>query len=920
MALSDFYASHVYYHTRLVLHNRDSVEDVVVAAGAALDLINNVKVQAIIGPQSSTQANFVTELGDKAQVPIISFSATSPSLGNSYFIRIAQNDTSQVKVISAIIQAFGWSEAVPISVDDEFGKGVIPYLTTALQAVGARIPYWVVIPSMATDKQIDAELDELMKMPTRVFIVHMLPSLGSRLFSRANAMGMMEKGFAWIVTNDMTSFFSSSNYSVIDNMQGVLGLKTYVPNTEQLENFRGRWQRKFQQDNPTLLNIKLDVFGLWAYDAAWALATAVEKVQSTNFSSRKMNISGSSTGLERLEISQSGPELVRELSATRFTGLSGDFSLINGQLQSSTFQVVNVNDNGERGVGYWTPQKGLVRNLNSKNTSRYATSNASLGTIIWPGDTTSIPQGWQIPMSGIKLKVLVPVKNSFKEFVNVSYDHSTNTSNATGYCIDVFKAVIESLPYPVPYEFYPFENSHHQRAGTYNDLLDQVFLGNYDAAVGDITIRANRSLYVDFTLPYTESGISMIVPIKDKSDAKSTWVFLKPLTWDLWVAIGCFFIFIGFVVWVLEHRINKDFRGPPLHQIGTSFWFSFSTMVFAQRERVRTNLARFVVIVWCFVVLILTQSYTASFSSILTVQQLQPVITDVNMLLKNGDNVGYQAGSFIYWILKETGFQEANLWTYESPEELNELLQNGNEKHGISAAFDETPYMKLFLAIYCSKYTMVEPTFKADGFAFVFQKGSILTRDVSRAITSVHEGTEMEKIENKWFKNKATCSDSSTTSSSNSLTLSLDSFRGLFIVAGVASSLALLICAAMFFHEHRRTLRSFDPEASFWSRIRVLLRLYDQRDPNWDTYNGRQLQGSVHGIIGADEPSPSTNSPPRPSSTDTESHIVIEELGTPPADTELGDLNELNPNGQATQEIENALESTSQREERSIIH
>ncbi|KAL6216779.1 hypothetical protein ACLB2K_009998 [Fragaria x ananassa] len=838
MALSDFYASHAHYHTRLILHKRDSADDVVVAAGAALDLINNVKVQAIIGPESSMQAKFVTELGDKAQ-------------------------------------AFGWSEAVPISVDDEFGKGVIPYLTTALQAMGARIPYWVVIPSMATDKQIDAELDKLMKMKTRVFIVHMLPSLGSRLFSRANARGMMEKGFAWIVTNDMSIFFSSSNYSVIDNMQGVLGLKTYVPNTEQLENFRGRWQRKFQQDNPTLLNVKLDVFGLWAYDAARALATAVENVQTTNSPSRKMNISGSSTGLERLEISQSGPELVRELSATKFTGLSGNFRIINGQLQSSTFQIVNVNDNGERGVGYWTPQNGLVRNLNSKNKSRYATSNASLGTIIWPGDTTSIPQGWQIPMSGMKLKVLVPVKSSFKEFVDVSYDRSTNTSNATGYCIDVFKAVIESLPYPVPYEFYPFANSH----GDYNDLIDQVFLGNYDAAAGDVTIRANRSLYVDFTLPYTESGISMIVPIKDKNDAKSTWVFLKPLTWDLWVAIGCFFVFTGFVVLVLEHRINKDFRGPPLHQIGTSLWFSFSTMVFAQRERVLTNLARFVVIVWCFVVLILTQSYTASFSSILTVQQLQPVITDVNLLLKNGDNVAYQAGSFIYGILKERGFQDANLWTYSSPEELDELLQNGNSKHGISAAFDETPYMKLFLATYCSKYTMVEPTFKADGFAFFFQKGSILTRDVSTAITSVHEGSLMKKIEDKWFiKDQATCSDSSTTSSSNSLTLSLASFRGLFIVAGVVSSLALLVCAGMFFHEHNHTLRSIDPETSFWSRIRIVMRLYDQRDPNWDTYNGRQQQSSVHGVIGAIEASPNINSP-RPSSVNNIEHEI--ELTSP---------------------------------------
>lgn len=124
-------------------------------------------------------------------------------------------------------------------------------------------------------------------------------------------------------------------------------------------------------------------------------------------------------------------------------------------------------------------------------------------------------------------------------------------------------------------------------------------------------------------------------------------------------------------------------------------------------------------IIWCFVVLILTQSYTASLTSLLTVQQLQPTVTDVNLLLKNGDNVGYQSGSFVLGILKQLGFQDKNLKTFTTVEELDELFHEGTANDGIAAAFDETPYMKLFLATYCSKYTMVDPTFKADGWGFV---------------------------------------------------------------------------------------------------------------------------------------------------------------------------------------------------------
>lgn len=96
--------------------------------------------------------------------------------------------------------------------------------------------------------------------------------------------------------------------------------------------------------------------------------------------------------------------------------------------------------------------------------------------------------------------------------------------------------------------------------------------------MGDTTITAKRSHEVDFTVPYTESGGTMIVLLVDDK-RKSPWAFLKPLTWDLWVTTAFFFVFNAFVVWVLEHRVNNTFRGPPSQQIGTSLWFSFSTMV-----------------------------------------------------------------------------------------------------------------------------------------------------------------------------------------------------------------------------------------------------------------------------------------------------------------------------------------------------
>ncbi|KAL7166287.1 hypothetical protein ACSBR2_037043 [Camellia fascicularis] len=736
MALSDFYASHGHYRTRLLLNTRDSKNDVVGAAAAALDLLKNVEVQTIIGPETSMQADFVIDLGDKAQVPIISFSATSPflcSIWSPYFVQAAQNDSSQVKVISAIVQAFGWREVVPIYVNNEFGKGIIPYLTDALQDINTRVPYRSVISPLATDDQIVEELYKLMTMQTKVFIVHMNPTLASRLFIKVKEVGMLSEGYVWIITNAVTNELISMDPLVIDSMEGVLGVKTYVARTTQLQDFTSHWKRKYQQDNPTILNAQLNVFGLWLYNAATALAIAVEQASVTNNGFQKANISGNSTtDLETFGVSQNGPKLLQAMLNTTFRGLNGDFHIVDGQLQSSAYQIINVIGNGGRGIGFWTAENGIVRDLNVKCTN--STSNANLGSIIWPGDTTSPPKGWIIPTNGKKLRIGVPVKDGFSEFVKVTPNPGTNTAIVTGYSIDVFDAVMAALPYAVPYEYVPFGTPDGKSNGTYNDMVYQVYLGKLDAVVGDTTIIANRSQYVDFSLPYTESGVSMIMPIRDNR-RKNAWVFLKPLTWELWVTSFCSFMFIGFVVWVLEHQINEDFRGPPSHQTGSIFWFSFSTMVFAHKEKVVSNLGRFVVIIWCFVVLILTQSYTASLTSMLTVQQLTPTITDIQELIKNQENVGYQKDSFVCQLLKQMGFDDTTLKVYGSLEELDELFSNG----GITAAFDEIPCMKPFFAKYCSKYTMVGPTYKTDGFGFVFPIGSPLLHDVSRAILNVTE-------------------------------------------------------------------------------------------------------------------------------------------------------------------------------------
>ncbi|XP_062198782.1 glutamate receptor 2.8-like [Phragmites australis] len=814
LAMDDSHAAHRNYSTRLVLHIRDSKSDDVQAASEAIDLLVNYKVEAIIGPQKSSQAVFISDLGNKSQVPIISFTATSPSLFSSslpYFVRATLNDSAQVTSIASLIKAYGWREVVPIYEDTDYGRDIIPYFVDALQVIDARVPYRSVIPLSAKSEQITQELFRLMTMETRVFIVHMSSILASLLFIKAKEIGMMTKGYVWIMTDGVTSLIESLNPSVVESMNGALGVEFYVPKSKELNNFTARWNMRFQNDNPTDQPLKLSTFGLWGYDTIWAVAQAAEKVGLPNARSRNPPVTKKSTRLEDLETSSNGPELLNAILQTNLRGLSGNFDLRYRQLEVSTFRIINVVGKGGREIGVWTVQNGISRQLvQTRLTTAHSGTMPDLNPVIWPGDSIEVPRGFEIPVSGKKLQVGVRT-SGYPEFIKVEKAHSTGATTARGLSVDVFEEAVKRLPY----EYVAFGSTEDMGSRSYDDFVYQVYLKKYDIAIGDITITYNRTCYVDYTIPYTESGIAMIVPVQDGVN-KNTWIFLKPLTPGMWFATIAIFIYTGIILLSLELLgNNENVRGPILRQLGIMIFFSIG-----EKEIVERFLSRIVLIVWLCFLLVLTSSYTANLSSILTVQQLQPTVTDVHELLKRGECVGYHRGSYVKGVLEELGFDRSKIKPYDTPDEFNIALSRGSSNGGIAALVHEVPYIKLFLAKHCERYTMVGPIYKSAGFGYVsslvfdmlglhsdtflaqaFAKRDSIIGDLSRAILNITGGDNMIRIEKKWIGEQNNCQNVGTVTGSGSLTLA--NFKGLFILTGVASASSLLIALTIYFYKKK---------------------------------------------------------------------------------------------------------------------
>ncbi|KAL3509704.1 hypothetical protein ACH5RR_029105 [Cinchona calisaya] len=770
----------------------------------ALQLIER-DVVAAIGPQSSGIAHVISHVVNELHVPLLSFGATDPTLSAlqySYFLRTTVSDYFQMHAIADILEYFRWREIVAIYVDDDYGRNGISVLGDALAKNRAKISYKAAFTPKASRSDINDLLVGVNLVESRVYVVHVNPDSGLKIFSVAKSLGMMAAGYVWITTDWLPSVLDprgSVDSETMDLIKGVVTLRHHTPDSDLKRRFTSLWKNLKNKQTPNF-----NSYALYAYDSVWLLARALDVFFSEGgnitFSEDPglRDTNRSALNLTSLHVFDQGQKLLNILLTMNLTGLTGPIQFDpEKNLIHPSYDILNIVGTQMNMIGYWSNYSHLstvAPELLYTKPPNISASNQHLHKVIWPGEIIENPRGWVFPNNGKPLRIAVPNRVTYKEFLS----KDKGPSGVKGYCIDVFEAAVNLLPYAVPHTYILYGDG--TRNPLFNNLVSDVSQNNYDAAVGDITITTNRTRIVDFTQPYMESGLVVVVPVKE---AKSNpWAFLKPFTWQMWCVTAAFFLFVGAVVWILEHRMNHEFRGPPRQQLMTIFWFSFSTMFFAHRENTVSTLGRLVLILWLFVVLIINSSYTASLTSILTVQQLTSRVQGIDSLIASSDPIGVQDGSFAFnYLIDELNIAQSRLRILKSQDDYLNALNNGPNRGGVAAIVDELPYIELFLVNTKCTFRIVGQEFTKSGWGFVFQRDSPLAVDLSTAILQLSENGDLQRIHDKWLSRDG-CSSQSNPVDENRL--SLNSFWGLFLICGVACFIALVVFFWRLCGQYRR--------------------------------------------------------------------------------------------------------------------
>ncbi|XP_027186149.2 glutamate receptor 2.9-like isoform X3 [Cicer arietinum] len=726
--------------SKMDLKIKDSHGNSAQVIASVMDLSQSNQVLAIIGTITHNEANLASEFSDTIKnIPILSLtsSAVRPELLSPrlpHFIQV----------------------------------GLLLSLSYSLRHVGSEIENHLAFPSLSTlsdpKTTIENELNKLKKKSNRVFlIVHSSLEIASMVCEKAKQIGLMEKGSVWIIPDEVAGFLDAVNSSVILNMQGIVGFKThFIETSEAFTKFKFKFQRRFALEYPEEDNIHPSIFALQAYDATWAIVDAANKSSQSKFSVEQFS---------------------ENILSSNFDRLSGKTLSKNGQLlQLPSFNIINVIGKSYREMAFWSPTIGFSKNIVNHKIMEINLNNDSsevFRTIYWPGDLQLVPKGHNNEEKS--LKIAIPSNGAFTQFVNVTYDQSKNETSITGFSISVFEAAVKHLPYDLHYNFVPF-------SGSYDEMVDQVYNKTWDAAVGDTSIVAYRYHLVDFSQPYVESGLHMVVT-EQPAKSKEAWMFLDAFTKEMWLTMAAMHIFVGVVIWLIEREENADLRG-----FGSILWFLVTVLFYAHREPIRRPLARTVLAPWLIAIFIVTNSFIASLTSI-TIAQVKPSVLNIQTLKERNSPVGCDGNSFIVKHLTEVlKFKPENIRKINSMSDYPAAFENKD----IEAAFFVAPHAKVFLAKYsCMGLIKAGNTFRLGGFGFVFPKGSSLAADISEALLNMIESGETEQLEKNMLNeiengNKVDCSSLESNKGKSNSSIGLQPFLVLFSICSTFAIIGFL--------------------------------------------------------------------------------------------------------------------------------
>uniref|UniRef100_A0A8C7Z552 Glutamate receptor n=1 Tax=Oryzias sinensis TaxID=183150 RepID=A0A8C7Z552_9TELE len=379
-----------------------------------------------------------------------------------------------------------------------------------------------------------------------------------------------------------------------------------------------------------------------------------------------------------------------------------------------------------------------------------------------------------------------------------------------GFCIDILKKLSRTIKFS--FDLYLVTNGKHGKLvhGVWNGMIGEVVYRRADMAIGSLTINEERSEIIDFSVPFVETGISVMVARSNGTVSPSA--FLEPYSPAVWVMmfVMCLTV-VAVTVFVFEYfspvgynrsLVSAKAPGGPTFTIGKSVWLLWG-IVFNNSvpiENPKGTTSKIMVLVWAFFAVIFLASYTANLAAFMIQEQYIDTVSGLSDKKFQKPQEHYPPFRFG---TVPNGSTERNIRS--NYPDMHTHMMRYNQK-GVEEALQSLKTGKLDAFIYdaavlnymagkdegCKLVTIGSgKVFATTGYGIALVKDSRWKRPIDLALLQFLGDGDTERLETVWLSGICQNEKNEVMSSK----LDIDNMAGVFYMLLVAMGLSMVVFA-----------------------------------------------------------------------------------------------------------------------------
>lgn len=309
----------------------------------------------------------------------------------------------------------------------------------------------------------------------------------------------------------------------------------------------------------------------------------------------------------------------------------------------------------------------------------------------------------------------------------------------SGFSIEVFGAIADEIG--LEYSIYS--------VNSIAKMLDDLKRGEADVATSALGITSEREEELEFSHPYYDTGLQIMIPQKESSISTIPKAILSIIFSKEVLLIFAFFFGVlllsAHIIWLAERKDNEDFPSTYWKGIGISIWWAAVTVTtVGYGDKTPKGLpGRIFGLVWIFAGYFAFSYFTATVTSTVTLQEIERNIRTTDDLY--GKTVATVSNSAAEYYLMDQGM---NAETYNTINEAIEQLTNGQA----DAVVYDAPVLQHYAST--EGYGDVDLTgsiFEQQSYGFALPQDSELRKAINLGYLKLVESGEYQQIRNRWF-------------------------------------------------------------------------------------------------------------------------------------------------------------------------